>query len=102
VHASRVHGARRCRSGPGAAGGDGVRARSGRADGGRAAAAVPGGGRPLPDEGAGGIYALAIVSGKGDDSDRAINLDGGAPFNLMMGNRMDVPVDWAGEQDFNA
>jgi hypothetical protein len=41
-----------------------------------------------------GIYTLAIVSGRGDDSDHAIN--------LMTGNTMDVPVDWVGEQDFNA
>ena len=49
-----------------------------------------------------GIYTLAIVSGRGDDSDHAINLEAVTPFNLMTGNTMDVPVDWAGEQDFNA
>jgi hypothetical protein len=49
-----------------------------------------------------GIYTLAIVSGRGDDSDHAINLNAGTPFNLMTGNTMNVPVDWAGEQDFNA
>jgi hypothetical protein len=49
-----------------------------------------------------GIYTLAIVSGRGDDSDHAINLNGSIPFNLMTGNTMDVPADWAGEQDFNA
>ena len=49
-----------------------------------------------------GIYTLAIVSGRGDDSDHAINLNAGTPFNLMTGNTMDVPVDWVGEQDFNA
>jgi hypothetical protein len=49
-----------------------------------------------------GIYTLAIVSGRGDDSDHAINLDGSVPFNLMTGDTMDVPVDWAGEQDFSA
>jgi hypothetical protein len=49
-----------------------------------------------------GIYTLAVVSGKGDDSDEAISLVARTPFNLMTGNTMDVPVDWAGEQDFNA
>ena len=50
-----------------------------------------------------GIYTLAIVSGRGDDSDYAMNLNANImPFNLMTGNTMDVPVDWAGEQDFNA
>ena len=49
-----------------------------------------------------GIYTLAIVSGRGDDSDYAINLNASIPFNLMTGNTMDVPVDWVGEQDFDA
>ena len=48
-----------------------------------------------------GIYTLAIVSGRGDNSDHDINF-ASIPFNLMTGNTMDVPVDWAGEQDFNA
>jgi hypothetical protein len=48
------------------------------------------------------IYTLAIVAGRRDDSDRAINLNASIPLNLMTGNVMDVPVDWAGEQDFTA
>lgn len=49
-----------------------------------------------------GVYALAIVSGRGDNSDYATNLNDDTPDNLITGNTMDVPVDWAGEQDFNA
>jgi hypothetical protein len=49
-----------------------------------------------------GIYTLAIVSGRGDASDHAINLNASIPFNLMTANTMDIPVDWTGEQDFNA
>jgi len=49
-----------------------------------------------------GIYTLAVVSGREDASDQAISLNASFPFNLMAANTMDVPVDWAGEQDFNA